>query len=59
MLKAIVNWVIKMVDISVSIENGTLRIVVEFAGTVIIDRSIPIGGVTSSLNWSASPKGVL
>ena len=60
MFKSIVKWVLKMVDISLSMEDGSLRIIVEFAGTIIIDRSIPLTeGLRSSLNWAASPKGVL
>lgn len=54
----IVKWILKMVDISISIKDGALRIVVEFAGTVIIDRSIHIG-VADSIEWNASAKGVL
>lgn len=54
----IIKWVLKMVDISISVENGNLRIIVEFAGTVVIDRSIPLG-VTENVEWNASPKGVL
>lgn len=53
-----VKWMLKMVDIELSIESGHLRIIVEFAGTVIIDRSIDIG-VGQNMNWSASPKGMI
>ena len=54
----LIKWILKMVDITISVDNGHLRILVEFAGTVIIDRSIP-SGVAEEIKWDASPKGVI